>query len=223
MNYVVSIINPSGLRILTDICKKLELPVVLTLYGHGTATQSMLEFLGLDSLEKRVVMSLADDEALEKLILEHKRRLYIDAPGNGILLSVPVKSVGGGKTLQYLGGHRAKMPGFNFDYEVIMAIANVGHTEEVMEAARAAGARGGTILHAKGANSERAEKFFKVSIVQEKEIVMIVASAAQKAAIMASILQSAGPYSAAGTIVFSLPVSNVAGFPLSEDSVSGHA
>ncbi len=219
MNYVISIINPNGQRILADICKRLELPVVLTLYGHGTATPGMLELLGLDSSDKRVVMCIADDDQLSQLTAEHRRRLYIDAPGNGILMSIPVKSVGGGKTLQYLGGHKSKAPELSFDYEMILAVANVGHTEEVMEAARAAGARGGTILHAKGANSERAEKFFKVSIVNEKEIVLIVATAAKKAAIMSSILATAGPSSPAGSIVFSLPVSSVAGFPLAEGSV----
>ena len=216
MYYVISVINPGNLDTLMDICKKLDLPVSMTLLGRGTATPSMLELLGIDTSEKRIVMSVVTQEQLSPFLLEHKRQLYIDAPGQGILFSVPIKSVGGGKTLQYLGGHtKPKTPEFSFDHELILVISNVGHTEEVMDAARAAGAKGGTILHAKGANAERAQQFFKVSIIQEKEITMIVCPSALKADIMSSILKSAGPSSPAGSIVFSLPVSDVAGFPLS--------
>ena len=60
MNYVLSIVDPRGLGILTDICEKLSLPVVLTAYGRGTATNRMLDRLGLESREKRIVMTVAD-------------------------------------------------------------------------------------------------------------------------------------------------------------------
>ena len=181
MYYCISVISPRELDTLMDICKRLDLPVTMTLLGRGTATPGMLELLGIDTSEKRIVMSVVTQEQLSAFILEHKRRLYIDAPGQGILFSVPIKSVGGGKTLQYLGGHtKPKMPEFSFDHELILVISNVGHTEEVMDAARAAGAKGGTILHAKGANAERAQQFFKVSIIQEKEITMIVCPSALK-------------------------------------------
>lgn len=83
-----------------------------------------------------------------------------------------------------------------------------------MNAARAAGARGGTVLHGKGTGAKGAPKFYNITIAQEKEMILIVAAASQKAAIMQSILQKAGPDSKAGTIVFSLPTTQVAGFAL---------
>lgn len=84
----------------------------------------------------------------------------------------------------------------------------------VMNAARAAGARGGTVLHGKGTGAKGAPKFYNITIAQEKEMILIVAATSQKAAIMQSILQKAGPDSKAGTIVFSLPTTQVAGFAL---------
>lgn len=213
MNYVISVINPNGLSILGNICEKLELPVVLSMKGAGTATESMRSVLGLDSNEKRVVMVVANEERTKSLILEQKRRLYIDAPGNGIVISVPVKSVGGGNTLANLGGKgKMKAPELNFDFELVLAIANEGHTDTVMDAARSAGAGGGTVIHAKGTGGTNAEKFFKVSIAQEKEIILIVAKASEKAKIMKAIIENAGTHTDAGAIVFSLPVSEVAGF-----------
>lgn len=36
------------------------------------------------------------------------------------------------------------------DYEVIFCIVNAGYSELVMDAAKEVGARGGTVMHAKG-------------------------------------------------------------------------
>lgn len=62
-----------------------------------------------------------------------------------------------------------KAPDINFEYELILAIANEGHTDAVMDAARAAGAGGGTVIHAKGTGGMGTEKFFNVSIASEKK------------------------------------------------------
>lgn len=214
MNYVISIIKPEGLPRLLEITKKMELPLSVELHGHGTATKSMLDLLGMEFNEKRILITVADEKKTEELIKEQRRHLYIDAPGNGIVAAVPIKSVGGGRTLAYLGGDKEQKiaPKIDYRYEVILAITNEGCTDMVMDAARAAGARGGTVFHGKGTGAKNAENFFKVSIASEKEMILIVASAEQKAAIMQSIVRTAGPGTEAGTIVFSLPVSEVAGF-----------
>lgn len=216
MNFVISIINPAGLSTMTEICDKLQLPISLVLYGHGTASRSTLELLGISSRERRVIMSVANKEKTAALIKAERERMYIDVPGNGVVISVPVKSVGGGRIMAYLNGGEAvgQKPEFKFDSELIIAIANEGCTDMVMDAARAAGASGGTVLHGKGTLADDAEKFFNVSIAREKEILLIVAHKTQKAQIMKSMIDLAGPDSPAGTIVFSLPVSDLAGFRL---------
>lgn len=219
MNFVISVINANGLSILNNICERLEIPLVLSLIGKGTASQKIRDLWGIESNEKRIVITVADENKTGLLVSEHKRRLYIDAPGNGILIAVPVKSVGGGGTFDFLSGGKREMktPEFNFDYELIIAIANEGHTDAVMDAAREAGAGGGTVIHAKGTGAANAEKFFKVSIAQEKEIILIVAKKEIKTAIMKSVIEKAGPATAAGAIVFSLPVSEVEGFRKDDD------
>lgn len=217
MNYVISICDPRALDTLTGLCAELELPVSVVLHAHGTAVRSMLDILGIESNEKRVVLTIATQEKTRRLIDEQKRRLFIGVPGHGIVVSVPIKSIGGGKTVAFLGGSQqpAKYtPELNYSYELIVAIANEGRTDLVMNAARSAGAAGGTVLHGKGTGSDKAEKFYSVSIAQEKEVILIVAKTEQKAGIMRAILEKAGSNTEAGTIVFSLPTSEVAGFGL---------
>ena len=104
----------------------------------------------------------------------------------------------------------------NTKYELIVVIANHGYSEDVMEAARAQGAGGGTVVHAKGTGLERAEKFLGVSIADEKEIIYIVAKAEKKNAIMRSVMEKAGLESRARSVVFSLPVTDTAGLRLQE-------
>ncbi len=219
MNYVISIINPSGLEVLSAISEAMRLPLSLVLHGKGTATKSMLDLLGIEQKERRIVMTvIPDDKQAKEYIKEHKRRLYVDAPGNGIVISVPIKSVGGKKTLSFIssGQPQKNVPTLNYDFELILAITNEGHAEAVMDAARAAGAKGGTLMHAKGTGAKNAEKFFQVSIAQEKDLILIVSRAEEKAEIMRSILKLTGPDTAAGSLVFSLPISDIAGFSVAD-------
>ena len=99
----------------------------------------------------------------------------------------------------------------HFEHELIVVILNEGHSDMVMDAARGAGAGGGTVLHAKGTGGIGTEKFFGVSLADEKDVIYIVASGKEKAAIMNAINKEAGPSTKAGAISFSLPVSDVAG------------
>lgn len=220
MNYIISVVQPSDGEKLLSICKGLELPVTLSVLGRGTALKSMLDLLGIESTERRIVINIASAEKTKQLIKELKRSLYIGVPGHGIVAAVPVKSIGGGKTLAYLndGNKDVKYsPELGFPYELLIAIANSGRTDMVMNAARAAGARGGTVIHGKGTGSENAERFYNVSIASEKELIMIVAEKSNKSDIMKAIVCNAGPDTEAGAIVFSLPISEAAGFALLDE------
>ena len=215
MNYVITICNPKSLELLTEICSGLELAMTTVLHGRGTAVKSMLDILGIESSEKRILFTVADGAKTQKLIELAKERLYIGVPGHGMGVSVPIKSVGGGLTMAYLNGgdENAKYtPNINYSYELIVAVTNEGMTDTVMNAARSVGAAGGTVLHGKGTGDSGDERFLNVSIAKEKEIVLIVAKADKKADIMKAVIEKAGPSTEAGTIVFSLPVSDIAGF-----------
>ena len=105
----------------------------------------------------------------------------------------------------------------NTTHELIVIISEQGYTELIMEAAREAGAYGGTVLHAKGTGMEIAEKFMHMSLAAEKEVIYIVSRTEQKNAIMQAVMKKAGPDSKAKAITFSLPVTDTAGLRLIED------
>ena len=97
------------------------------------------------------------------------------------------------------------------NHEVIFAIVNSGYAEEVMDVARENGARGGTILNARGVAGEEAAAFFGITIQAEKEILMIVVEKSLRDGILNAIYKQMGMAKKAQGIAFSLPVSDVAG------------
>lgn len=97
------------------------------------------------------------------------------------------------------------------NHEVIFAIVNSGFAEDVMEVAKAQGARGGTILNARGVAKEDAAAFFGITLHAEKEILMLVVEKDIRDAVLNAIYNEMGMAKAAQGIAFALPVSDVAG------------
>lgn len=97
------------------------------------------------------------------------------------------------------------------NHEVIFAIVNAGFAEEAMNIARAQGARGGTILNARGVAREKEAAFFGITIHAEKEILMLVVEKDIRDNILNALYKEMGMGKKAQGIAFSLPVSDVAG------------
>ena len=96
-------------------------------------------------------------------------------------------------------------------FKCILAIVNNGYSEVAMDAAKACGAKGGTILHGRGTISKEAEKFFEISIQPEKEIVMIIAQNELTDGILKGLYNAIGSKTPAQGIAFALPVDEVVG------------
>ena len=97
------------------------------------------------------------------------------------------------------------------NHEVIFAIVNAGFAEDVMDVARQQGARGGTILNARGVVNEDAAAFFGITLHADKEILMMVVEKDIRDRVLNAIYKEMGMAKKAKGIAFSLPVSDVAG------------
>ena len=213
LNYLIAITDREKHLEMAALFEQAGSRPILTMLGKGTARSEHLALYGLDFTEKAIVSSVANSEDTARLIRAAKEQLYMDIPGNGVMLAIPMKSVAGGKTLRFLSGGKdiGGKPEMEFRHELIIAILNEGQSDSVMNAARAAGATGGTVIHAKGTGSRETGKFLNVSLAEEKDLVYIVAKAGEKSAIMSAINEKAGPGTRAGAICFSLPISAVVG------------
>ena len=111
LNDVISITDRDQIQELAGLFQSLELNMGLIMLGKGTATSEQLSIYGLSNTEKAIVSTVASAEGTRQLIRAAKRKLYMDIPGNGIMLTIPIKSVGGGRTLAYLTGNKTPSGG----------------------------------------------------------------------------------------------------------------
>ncbi len=193
---------------------------------NGTAQESTLSLLGLEKAEKIMFKAMVREENLSKIIRGLRREMDITSAGNGFAVCIPVDSIGGASSLRYLIGDDPITTEENKEDKqmrlaenktsMIVVIVDKGNTELVMDAARQAGASGGTSVRAKGTGTEIA-KFFGISISEEKEMVYILARRDERDAIMKAIMDRAGHQTEAHGVLFSLPIECVVGLSGFED------
>lgn len=97
------------------------------------------------------------------------------------------------------------------EYDLIITIVNRGFADQAVDAARAAGAHGGTVFYARGTGIHEMEKFFAISIQPEKEVVLTLVKHEETQKIMHSIVDAAGLKTEGKGLAFVLPVADVAG------------
>ncbi len=191
--------------------------VTYSVLCNGTARARTLSLLGLEKTEKAMLFAIVNGITLKKLCRALTVEMKIDLPNRGVAMAVPMSGIGGMRTMEYFTAGQEQPPEereekyMQSEHELIVAIYEKGYTDLVMDAAREAGAGGGTTIRAKG-TAAGAEKFFGLSIAEEKEIVFIVSDGDRRKEIMKAIMQKAGIDTKAHAVVFSLPVSETAGF-----------
>ncbi len=194
---------------------------------RGTAGQKLLNLLGLERTEKTLKFFMTDRKRAARILRQAVSQLGLDMPGRGIALIVPVDAVGGASSLKTLMENQNYIfdevkdmdEKRTFPCALIVAISERGSSDAVMDAAWAAGAGGGTVVHARGNVSENGQSFFGVPLAPEKTMTLIVVNQRDKAQVMHAIMEKAGIHTPAHTVLFSLPVETVAGLKsVMEDS-----
>ncbi|MBQ8298589.1 MAG: P-II family nitrogen regulator [Clostridia bacterium] len=190
------------------ILNKNNIPMTLGRYGRGTATDMMLDYLGIAEKEKCITFSISSLDMAYDVCAKIKDK-YRDIYS----FAMPISTVGGKQIMEHLSEnipentHKDLSP--KFDKELLMIITNRGYVDSVMEIAREAGATGGTVIHARGTGAGDSEKFFGVTVGSEKEMIFIVTEKEKRNVIMQAIMKKAGPASKAGSVLFSLPVTEI--------------
>ncbi len=212
---MVTIVTRAAMPPLTRLYRDMGADVNFITLAHGTVSGQLLTLMGIDGSEKAVCHTMVTGETFDRLRPELKKR-HLDMPGTGIVFLLPLSAVGGKKQLSFLLSDQEyriseESELRNTEQELIVIIADQGYTDMIMDAARSAGAAGGTVLSAKGTGTEAALKFFGFTIAAEKEMIYIVASTENRDAIMRSIIDDAGLKTEAHAICFSLPVAAAMG------------
>lgn len=200
--------------------KEGNVPVQYIFHGQGTATSQVMDMLGLDGVDKNILMAMLPKAFADEMLKKLRKRLHLGMPNTGIAFTL-LMSGGSGHLVQLMEGlepeeknrllERNEADMTENAYSLIMAIVNQGFSEEVMNAARPKGASGGTVFHSRRIGNQEAMKFWKISVQEEREVVLILSQKEDKLAIMQEIGRQCGMNSKAQGIVMSLPVDGIAG------------
>ncbi len=188
---------------------------IIETLANGTAMPSVLDSFGLEKTEKIILGFIAEGGKAAEIRKGLYDEMNLAAAGGGIAVILPIDGIGGESSLKYFSeetdkGERIAMENTEYKCVMLTVIADKGNSDTVMEAARGAGATGGTVVRAKGTGAAIA-KFFGITISADKEIIYIVAKREKRDDIMHAIMEKAGKASGAHGIVFSLPIDAVAG------------
>ncbi|MBR3704792.1 MAG: hypothetical protein IKM11_04850 [Oscillospiraceae bacterium] len=220
MRAVFSIVDYSKADLIAEIYKKENVPVFFSTHGNGSADSAMLELLGFGENKKSVMVSVLDIPRSEQVFAAVEEKMNISKPGKGIMFSVPLT----GATAFLVGlmdseNTNTAQKGRDFEmaeheFELIITIITKGYFPDVKAAANAAGARGGTLIHALGMGGEEAQKFLGIAIQPEKDLIFNVVRREEKTKIMKAIAEKAGINTQGRGIIFSLPVDAAMGLSL---------
>lgn len=194
-----------------------SVPIHYRMGAMGTATSEVMDVLGLGTPEKQMFLCVLDKEMADTMLLKLYKALRIGAVNSGIAYTLPINGASkvAFRVLDTIENKeivrkdtRAMSENKN---AMITVVVNRGYSEDVMVAARKAGAGGGTVIHSRSIVSESALEQVGAGLDEEKDIVLIVANSETKLAIMQAIGEKCGINSAAKGIVYSFPIDNVIG------------
>lgn len=215
IRYLITITHREFSEQYVDSLKKLGVNAVMTKLCLGTASDKILNLLDLEKTDKIMFEAMISSDKVKAVKDVLISELNIYTPGNGLAMFIPVDGIGGVSAKKYFLGEQSEMEVERVEEKLskavlIITVCDKGNTDLVMDAAREAGATGGTVVKAHGTGAEIA-KFFGVTICEEKEMVYIVSKREERDKIMYAIMEKAGKDSEAHGVVFSLPVESVVG------------
>ena len=210
---------------LEEVFDTMRIPILYQCRAKGTAPSEMLDIFGLSGMIRLITVGIMPGFVAKDLFEEARKQLPFHQRGGGIGFTIPVTGLQN-PVLQMLNDEargaaeqrvKERMEKDmsemreKSEYSVIWVSVVSGYSDDVIDVAREAGAKGGTVLKGRRRNSERVSQHLGISIQEEQDFVMIVVPREHKTQVMSAICASCGLKTPAHGVVISLPVDEVMG------------
>ncbi|MBE7720067.1 MAG: hypothetical protein E7243_11185 [Lacrimispora celerecrescens] len=224
VNWIMVIVDRGKGEKAASVFKEHHQELLLITRGHGTASSAIKDCLGLDEPEKDLVIGIVEEAATKRLLSALHEILELGKPGYGIVFTISLSGISAAASsileanlskgdtppvTDYLKEDRSMSD--TIRYELIAAVINTDLSAPIMEAARNAGCKGGTLVKAREVSTDDSKKLFGLTLSNEKEILLILVPLADKQAVLKSICETVMKETGEHAIAFSLPVDEVAG------------
>ena len=223
---MISVTHAEEEKKINQVMDSLHIPISYRCRGQGTAPSEIMDILGFRGTARLITIIFLPKFMAGEVFEQLSRKMSFKKRGGGIVLTIPITGLQNPmfQMLRFqrmseenrevikrgLEGDREEMREHSM-YSMIWVSVTSGYSDDVIDAARAAGARGGTVLKGRRRDSEMVKQFFGISIQEEQDFVMIVIPNEKKAEVMAAICHSCGLRTEAHGVVCSLPVDEVMG------------
>ena len=189
---------------------------------YGAFENSIIDFVGLNSETRVMFLAAVRESDEQRLVSELTFKTPLITAKSEFAAILPTGGFAESAVKYFVGSEPEvkgddSMKSTEIKRTLILSVVNKGYKNDVMDAARKAGATGGTIVKAGGTGADVA-KVLGITISEEKEIVLIVSDMKKRNDIMHAIMEKAGSKTAAQGVIFSLPVDKVLGISALEDA-----
>lgn len=221
LRMMITITRTEDKKRLEEVLDDLEIPVCYQCRGEGTAPSEILDIFGLSGGDRLLTACILPKARTKEVFGQLSRRLPFRHRGGGIGITVPVTGLQN-RMLQMLTDNEkqefrealrrdeAEMKERSM-YSVIWVSAVSGCSDDVIDTARAAGAKGGTVLHGRRRSSEKAQQYLGLPMQGEQEFIMIVVEKEKKCTVMKALNEACGLKTPVRGVILSLPVDDVMG------------
>ncbi len=217
----------NGMKIIVTIVERRQGKIMAKLYtdnnviwhyysvGEGTATSELLGALGFGTSEREILFSLAPTDVANELMYNLNNDFRGNVETKGIIFDIPLTGISNIAASFFVNRPSTEVEekvmieqGENY-YSLVIVSVNAGNTDAVMETAKKAGARGGTVIRSRFVPNEEIESFYGITLQEEKELIAIVAPKQTRNIIMESINAEHGLNSDAGAVVCSVGIDHI--------------
>ena len=220
--WVLTITREEDERGLEELLESLQIPIFYQCRGKGTAPSEMLDIFGLSGTTRLITINLVPKCLAEEFLGRLEQRFSLRKRGTGISLTLPITALQS-PVLELLQDEAQELQSKerteqdmaqsqeHGNYVLIWASVASGYADDAVDAARAAGATGGSILKGRRKSGQAASLQLGVCAQEEQEFLRGVVPRAKKQAVMSAIVSACGLASPAHGVVLALPVEDAVG------------
>lgn len=210
---IVTITNTGNEKKLKEIFDKANIPLSFYCHAQGTAPSAIMDIFGLSGRARVISAGITVRSRVKPLFDELHDKLSFAEKGKGIAFSLPLTGLQNHivSELKKTDDVQGEFKMSDKAYSLIFASVTNGYSEEVFEAARKAGARGGTIIKGMKEAEKGVSETLGIPLCDEEEFILIIVPKETKKDVMSAIMDACGTSTDANGTVISLPIEEVFG------------
>lgn len=150
------------------------------LLASGSRPSKLLQLLGLSEVKRDIILIMQSQDEINQILDLATDKLKLREAGKGIAFTCPLQYFSGlddqGQPLHFNDFQSRDSGKSQVRYVALHCVVDYGLGEEVVGVAEAAGAKGATFIHARGASSH-SQMLFDFPIEPQKDVVLMVLEA----------------------------------------------